>query len=126
MSKERIWKSGPPPHVGWWNASVCDDDIAWRWWNGKVWSVVVYSSNSAEQVARFALDVCEEVKSIFWTDYWPKGASVPRIDPSLAMLGLSSTDVAYSDGYLAMRRTEARIAIVKQIRELASKLEALL
>ena len=40
---ERIWHSGPPPHVGWWNASFdfVKGNNDWRWWDGKCWSIVV-------------------------------------------------------------------------------------
>ena len=34
----RTWHKGPPPFPGWWNASNCRNELAWRWWNGTSWS----------------------------------------------------------------------------------------
>ena len=88
---ERIWHSGPPPHVGWWNASSASyvdrwnptRNNVWRWWNGHTWSVPVYESNTISDVANraeLALD-SDYSSAVEWTDYWPENARVPRIDP---------------------------------------------
>lgn len=85
MSK-RTWHSGPPPHVGWWNASMFDDDEIWRWWNGTRWSNGVHRSHDAYRAARTA-ERSTGAESILWTDYYPKRARVPRIDPRAARKG---------------------------------------
>lgn len=79
----RIWHKGPPPHVGWWNASLAQDEDCWRWWDGEEWSIASTKETSPE-----AADKRVSHKSTYsrldmeWTDYWPEGARVPRIDPS--------------------------------------------
>lgn len=80
---ERVWHKGPPPHVGWWNAStVCDDD-AWRWWDGIRWSNATWankSSTAARNTAKTKAfgSIQGEVE---WTHYYPENARVPRIAP---------------------------------------------
>jgi hypothetical protein len=49
------WRSGPPPSLGWWQASVCEDGTALRWWpvetpNGPRWSAVARQQYSLESV----------------------------------------------------------------------------
>lgn len=77
----RTWHKGPPPHVGWWNASVDPrQDIAentWRWWDGKHWTKLRFTDypllendSSAEAATR-----------IWWNDYYPDNAVVPRMTP---------------------------------------------
>ena len=89
--ENRVWHSGPPPHVGWWNASSATyvdrwnptRNNVWRWWNGHAWSVPVYESNTISDVANraeIALD-SDYSSAVEWTDYWPENARVPRIDP---------------------------------------------
>lgn len=83
-SKKRNWKSGPPPHAGWWNASVSRDSESWRWWNAAgYWSSAAFSYMSPERAATFAPHpaASHHVKFIQWNDYWPEGARVPRVDP---------------------------------------------
>jgi hypothetical protein len=81
----RVWHSGVPPHIGWWNASNAKCPATWRWWNGAAWSVAAYEGNSAEQVEHKAQTPLEpiwcEPTDIYWSDYWPANACVPRIDP---------------------------------------------
>jgi transcription antitermination factor NusG len=80
--EEREWHSGPPPHVGWWNASRHKDKDTWRWWNGESWSGATLASNSPamiEQLLSERYDCCD----MEWCDYWPENARVPRINPSL-------------------------------------------
>lgn len=85
---ERVWHSGPPPHVGWWNASACYDDDAWRWWNGECWSPSVYAYEPIRAVVRAAsMHTVFCTGEIEWTDYWPENARVPRIDPREAAGG---------------------------------------
>jgi hypothetical protein len=40
--KRPVWKSGPPPSVGWWPASDCYSPAAIRYWNGSGWSCPCY------------------------------------------------------------------------------------
>lgn len=76
---ERVWKSGPPPHVGWWNASVTRDSAAWRWWNGERWSIVHYAFDRPGSRPSKASEGMN--RRMLWTDYWPENARVPRLDP---------------------------------------------
>jgi hypothetical protein len=76
--KERNWKSGPPPHIGWWNASMAKNPYTWRWWDGTGWR----ASNVDPNGPRASLYM-EAAGAMEWTDYYPEGARVPRIDPSL-------------------------------------------
>lgn len=52
------WRSGPPPCVGWWNASTRRDPQVRRYWNGKRWSrcvmVGVTSDVLTEHLKTFA------------------------------------------------------------------------
>lgn len=81
---KRKWHSGPPPHVGWWVASVLRDIDAWRWWNGRYWSRAVESHAPTETAIkgarRRAYDFSEKA-GIEWCDYYPANARVPRIKP---------------------------------------------
>ena len=78
----RTWHSGPPPHIGWWNASPIISERAWRWWNGEYWSGMVRDDSTAVDAAKFVeLGSNQGIKWIEWTDYYPENARVPRIDP---------------------------------------------
>lgn len=77
----RIWHNGPPPHVGWWNASVSKRADAWRWWDGECWSHVVYE-HEHEMRADYQAARTSSKTDIEWTDYWPEYARVPRVDPA--------------------------------------------
>lgn len=79
----RVWNSGHPPFPGWWNASAIHDTNMWRWWDGRNWSWGVGSDASpAELESHIALKVKDRVSwRIEWTDYWPEGARVPRLNP---------------------------------------------
>lgn len=84
MNSNRTWYNGPPPHVGWWNASFSRSKEAWRWWNGKGWSVPAYEDQPLLEVkekARIPSLIPKSGKRIEWSDYWPENARVPRIDP---------------------------------------------
>lgn len=88
MNKDTlVWHSGPPPHVGWWNASVSHDQSSWRWWNGVCWSKAAYDDEDAEFAARranivYAGDDVYCGNDIRWTHYYPDNAQVPRVDPN--------------------------------------------
>lgn len=79
---KRVWNSGPPPHVGWWEASLANTRGIWRWWDGKNWSLGCTPSNSASDVSDLASSPTwcwpDQIK---WTHYWPENARVPRINP---------------------------------------------
>lgn len=76
----RTWYKGPPPHVGWWNASLAPGNavapVTWRWWDGKRWSKLRFSDldtpgdNEDGTPAR-----------IWWSNYYPEDAVVPRMTP---------------------------------------------
>lgn len=78
---ERTWHSGPPPHVGWWNASAMTNDNVWRWWDGKQWSKIVFDTELPKAAGKKTLKkLPKDLQStIEWTDYWPENARVPRI-----------------------------------------------
>lgn len=79
---ERVWKKGPPPHVGWWNASKCKQPNIWRWWNGCRWSEFAFEHETPKEAAAIAARKSYGwLASIEWTDYWPENARVPRIKP---------------------------------------------
>lgn len=77
----RVWHKGPPPHVGWWNASNGRVREVWRWWDGFAWSFPAVEG----QTAKFAAKQISKPNNLYgeveWTHRWPAGARVPRIDP---------------------------------------------
>ena len=81
--EDREWHSGPPPHIGWWNASTNADPNNWRWWNGTAWSTFCTENMSLPSIARLAAHIEFNKQCIKWTDYWPANARVPRIDPGV-------------------------------------------
>ena len=79
----RVWNAGPPPHVGWWNASIARQTRAWRWWDGIQWSKAAEDQEDAQQAREWALGLYPgSPHSILWTNYYPKNARVPRVDPN--------------------------------------------
>jgi hypothetical protein len=62
------WVKGPPPAVGWWNASRCRDPEVRRWWNGSYWSAAVYvgmtTDGTMERVK--AVRTTTNVRQIEW------------------------------------------------------------
>lgn len=92
--KKPQWRSGPPPHPGWWNARVVDltsDDLPlglmWGWWDGERWSTFAEpndSSMKAEARARKTGCGGGHYGHVRWSHYWPENARVPRIDPRSA------------------------------------------
>lgn len=83
MNRTRTWHKGPPPHIGWWNASRAHANDMWRWWDGKQWSHAVHSARSASTAADCA-GLPDDGWHVDWTDYYPPGARVPRINPEAA------------------------------------------
>lgn len=81
---DRIWHKGPPPHVGWWNATSDKTfaPYAFSWWDGKRWSLGSQPHHSAELAASRAMRYRPPgSKPVEWSDYWPENARVPRADP---------------------------------------------
>jgi hypothetical protein len=62
------WKSGPPPHIGWWLTADHRGVHRWCWWNG-----LDYDYQGERKQAH----------TLCWSDYYPENARVPRVDPSL-------------------------------------------
>lgn len=77
----RKWHKGPPPHVGWWEASWNRNTNVWRWWDGFEWSVHSNQHDNQYTACAWAHKKVLDGGSIEWTDYYPKNARVPRIDP---------------------------------------------
>jgi hypothetical protein len=83
MTIERKWKSGRPPHVGWWNASTTGRCSIWRWWNGEFWSQACDDDDTPTYALECAQlrDDSVSIDTVWWTDYWPENARVPRVSP---------------------------------------------
>lgn len=76
------WFSGPPPHIGWWEASVANSPDVWRWWNGEAWSWPVNAHHKLSVIGRIA-SMREPIwLEIEWTERWPENARVPRVNPN--------------------------------------------
>lgn len=80
----RHWNPGPPPHVGWWNATISGIRTAWRWWDGRRWSHFAGPADDDHSAGRAASSKTASTfsESIEWSDYYPANARVPRIDPA--------------------------------------------
>jgi len=80
---DREWHSGPPPHVGWWNASMNESPNTWRWWNGTAWSTACFQGTEINEIGRIALEPGDtyEQECVQWSWDWPANARVPRINP---------------------------------------------
>lgn len=104
MSKNRTWHSGPPPHIGWWQASTFENEKLWRWWDGRRWSFAVPISASPGRAAELSAEKTS-AKCILWTHYWPENARVPRIVPTM--------DTETFDVGDTVRITEAHIKKMK-------------
>lgn len=78
------WHKGPPPHVGWWNASHWRNEDVWRWWDGQQWSddaTPFYTPQEAAHCAKRPALSWHNASPIEWSDYWPAGARVLRVEP---------------------------------------------
>lgn len=73
----RTWHSGLPPAIGWYNTSISKSLAAWRWWNGKHWSLFCKASDKINAVKFYATIPTNLRGSIKWTTYWPENARVP-------------------------------------------------
>lgn len=75
------WHVGPPPGIGWWQASVNGNYTdMWRWWNGYSWSLAVASTATRKEAAEAARHKSVGT-GVLWRDYWPERARVPRPAP---------------------------------------------
>lgn len=94
MNTKRIFHIGPPPHIGWWNATSGMDaapDI-WSWWDGVAWSLGAQPDATAEFAAiRAKTHRTRSNKEVVWSDYYPENARVPRIDPR--PVGMTLADI---------------------------------
>lgn len=79
---KRTWHSGPPPHIGWWNASTHKNKEFWRWWSGERWSIGVHNMESSHCAMTWAYFLLTGEKGVQWTNYWPTNGRVPRINPA--------------------------------------------
>jgi hypothetical protein len=70
-SEECEWRSGPPPEIGWWPASMtCDPDCI-RFWNGWRWSLFCTSADDISEARRSARKRAPyHNDEIRWTDRW--------------------------------------------------------
>lgn len=73
LGENCTWRSGPPPEVGWWPASVLRDPNWIRHWDGEHWSVGAHSRNGVGDDPD-TLTLIPEHESracgILWTDRW--------------------------------------------------------
>ena len=70
-SEDCIWRSGPPPEIGWWPASVAKRPTMLRWWNGNAWSSTASAESSAVYAAWIAaVKAVAPTKCVEWTDRW--------------------------------------------------------
>lgn len=82
VKTQTVWHDGPPPHIGWWNASVMKAKDCWRWWDGKVWSLPMFPTSDMSWVISKAQTPRRTKESMTWTHYYPTNARVPRVDPA--------------------------------------------
>lgn len=105
----RVWHSGPPPFVGWWNASWLKAKRTWRWWDGACWSVGIVDNADSEKV-RFQSQMPTAYNcNIVWNDYWPEDAVCPRFDPNGSLVAMWRGRVwEWADGELVNHTEEFR------------------
>lgn len=105
----RVWYSGPPPFVGWWNASNRLAETLWRWWDGEYWSVVVLEGDQLDTVA-YCGGIADQLPGdLMWNDYWPEDAVCPRFDPNGSLVAMWRGRVwEWVDGELVNRTEEFR------------------
>lgn len=77
FSTDNDWHKGPPPSVGWWQASISKDPACLRWWNGKNWSAPCSKEDSKNEIARHSMEPCrKEIAGFIEWKHRPK--SWPR------------------------------------------------
>jgi hypothetical protein len=82
--EERVWHKGPPPFVGWWNASSMKIGTLWSWWDGEQWSNCVMDNMDETYAGVQAYCKNENQETIMWCDYYPEDARVARIHPDVS------------------------------------------
>lgn len=68
------WRTGPPPSLGWWPASVRRNPLSLRWWNGSHWSNTAMRHDPLCDVEMYARTPAFTTKVIEWCDRpkdWP-------------------------------------------------------
>lgn len=75
MSKKPVWRTGAPPSLGWWPASVYGtrDPEYLGWYDGKYWSAFCHVSHSDAYAAAQA-EILGGSQDVEWTDRpdsWP-------------------------------------------------------
>jgi len=64
------WHRGPPPSLGWWEASTTHFGPPlsglYRWWDGEAWSNPVGKHRTAEEAGIMAADKRQEGAHIAW------------------------------------------------------------
>lgn len=100
----RVWHSGPPPYVGWWQASMMRAKHLWSWWDGTQWSNVVSEESCAERANLAATFRHAHNAQVEWNDYWPADARVPRLAPEDFEIGARWTCVKplFADDFVGM------------------------
>jgi len=68
--KKTVWHSGPPPEIGWWPASLFEDQSTIRWWDGARWSQSANPAYTAELAAEMAKFECRWPEEVKWTKRW--------------------------------------------------------
>ena len=70
-SEDCEWRSGPPPEIGWWPASICRDPTELRYWNGLHWSFLCDSKEGSNEARKSAREPSTfDCDFIRWTDRW--------------------------------------------------------
>jgi hypothetical protein len=89
-----VWHSGPPPFVGWWNASSIKHWGAMRWWDGEKWSVAVFANDKPEtrdgELVKLSQHTAMNQNMIEWSWQWPENARRPR--PVVTTVGIFPDD----------------------------------
>lgn len=63
------WRKGPPHSIGWWPASMVNSPDAFRWWNGKFWSIAAFRNTPLKQVRKRAQHADKAGQDLIeWTD----------------------------------------------------------
>lgn len=69
------WHKGPPPSVGWWQASAFRDPSMLRWWNGSYWSECAWKGCTERHIEHVSSNKAGfELYEIEWKDRpksWP-------------------------------------------------------
>lgn len=72
LPKNPVWRSGPPPSIGWWPASAGKWLTILRWWDGIKWSEFVSVFEPEKNVKNAAEKPSRIEFGITWTDQWWK------------------------------------------------------